>query len=79
MQAEDQNVGNSCHMVSKTANASVVFFASGLTSDLSLALKCGGCISWGEWPDELKRHAETADRGELAKIAEEILQKKKKI
>ena len=36
-------------------------------------------ISWGEWPDEFKRHAEMADRGEFAKIAEEILQKKKKI
>ena len=36
-------------------------------------------VSWGEWPEKYQRHAEMADRGEFDKIAEEILQGKRKI
>ncbi len=36
-------------------------------------------VSWGEWPESYRRHAEMADRGEFEKIAEEILQQKKKV
>jgi 4-hydroxy-3-polyprenylbenzoate decarboxylase len=36
-------------------------------------------VSWGEWPEKYRRRAEMADRGEFAKVAEEILAEKKKI
>ena len=36
-------------------------------------------VSWGEWPEKYRRHAEMADRGEFDKIAEELLREKKKI
>ena len=36
-------------------------------------------VSWGEWPEKYRRHAEMADRGEFDKIAEELMQGKKKI
>ncbi len=36
-------------------------------------------VSWGEWPESYRRHAEMGDRGEFDKIAEEILQQKKKV
>jgi len=36
-------------------------------------------VSWGEWPESYRRHAEMGDRGEFDKIAEEILSQKKKV
>lgn len=36
-------------------------------------------VSWGEWPESYRRHAEMGDRGEFDKIAEEILGQKKKV
>jgi 3-polyprenyl-4-hydroxybenzoate decarboxylase len=36
-------------------------------------------VSWGEWPEKYRRHAEMASRGEFAEIAEELLREKKKI
>lgn len=36
-------------------------------------------VSWGEWPEKYRRHAEMAGRGEFDRIAEELLQEKKKI
>ena len=36
-------------------------------------------VSWGEWPEKYRRHAEMADRGEYDKIAEELMRNLKKI
>ena len=36
-------------------------------------------VSWGEWPESYRRHAEMGGRGEFDKIAEEILQQKKEV
>ena len=36
-------------------------------------------VSWGEWPESYRRHAEMAERGEFEKIAAEILQQKQKL
>jgi 4-hydroxy-3-polyprenylbenzoate decarboxylase len=36
-------------------------------------------VSWGEWPESYRRHAGMAERGEFDKIAEEILQQKKRV
>ena len=36
-------------------------------------------VSWGEWPEKYRRHAEMADRGEFGQIAEELMRDKKKI
>ena len=36
-------------------------------------------VSWGEWPESYRRHAEMGDRGEFEQIAAEILQQKKKV
>jgi 4-hydroxy-3-polyprenylbenzoate decarboxylase len=36
-------------------------------------------VSWGEWPESYRRHAEMGDRGEFDRIAEEILSQKKKV
>jgi UbiD family decarboxylase len=36
-------------------------------------------VSWGEWPESYRRHAEMGDRGEFDEIAGEILQQKKKV